>query len=485
MIKKFILVAAMAVSGSTVFAQHYKAPNEGAKFNLTASVSSINPALFQKAPTTLWENNADESWYNATAAEFTLTTPAQVAGLAKIVNAGNDFAGKTIIFGSDLDFAAHLWTPIGKGYQTPFSGTIKGEGKTVSNIFINIPEGDFVGFVGQMYSGRMENLNADAFTISAADTAGSLVGNLSTNSTMDNCHAKNVVIEITGYNAGGMVGGILTDSHVTNSSAEASVTGTNQIGGFVGTVWDKTSITNSYAKGTVSAQYIVGGFVGFSTMAFGPDRNNVITDSYTTADVYAAQERAGGFYGGAQFNAITSNVYSAGTVTGSNMIGGYAGFVGSTVVENAYYDVTKAPYEAVGMVEGPPMDFPIVGKATAEMQSQELVDLLNAGRTEAVWFHDPARNNGYPILDFEATLSSTEVNAAQKIKVYPTLVTDFVYVDSKDKNLTFTVVDFSGRVMKSGKVTDGKVNLSSLQKGNYILVLNGAAQKSSQKIIKK
>ncbi len=485
MFNKFILAATIAVSGTSIFAQHHKAPNEAVKMNLSLTAAKTNPALFLKAPTTLWEDNADESWYSATATEFTLTTAAQVAGLAKIVNAGNSFEGKTIIFGNDMDFAAHLWMPIGKGYEYPFSGTIKGEGKTVSNIFINIPEGDFVGFVGQMYGGRMENLNGDTFTISAADTTGSLVGNLSTGSTMENCHAKKVTIEVTGYNAGGLVGGILTDSHVTRSSAEANVTGVNQIGGFVGTVWDKTSVTESYAKGEVSGQYIVGGFVGFSTMAFGAGRDNTITDSYSVANVYAALERVGGFYGGAQFNAITNNVYSAGTVNGSNMVGGHAGFVGSMQVSNIYYDNTLAPFDAVGTFEGPPAEYDIQGLPTEAMKTQNLVDLLNASRPEAVWFIDENINGGYPILEFEQTLSTTDVNSAQKIKVYPTLVTDVIFVDSKEKNTGFTVVDFSGRIVKSGMVSNGQVNLSSLPKGNYILVVSGASQKSSHKFIKK
>lgn len=483
--KRFILVAMIIASGLTLSAQNHKAPNEAKNPEITRSISATTQALLMKAPTTLWQDNVDESWYNASSTEFTLTTAAQVAGLAKIVNAGNDFVGKTIIIGNDIDFGAHLWMPIGKGYEFPFSGEIKGNNKKISNIFINLPGGDFVGFVGQMFKGSIENLTAENVIIAARDTTGSIVGNLSTNSTMNNCHAKNVNISVTGFNAGGLVGGLLTDSSISNSSAEGEVTGVNQIGGLVGTVWNKTSITKSYAKGTVYGDYIIGGFAGYSTMAMGPERDNVITDSYTRSNVFASAERVGGFYGGPQFSAITNNVYSTGTVSEIAASGGFAGFVGMMSAENIYYDKTNADMDAIGLLEGPPMEYDIEGLASANMKNQNFADLLNNGRSTAVWYFDASKNDGYAILDFERTLSTVNNSAASKIAVYPTVVTDMLFITSKEKNVSYKIVDFSGRMLQSGIVNDGKVNLSQLQKGNYMILLQSGGNVSNHKLIKK
>lgn len=53
--------------------------------------------------TTRWDGAVDLSWYNGTDTEFTLTTPAQLAGLAALVNSNTaDFAGKTIRLGADI-----------------------------------------------------------------------------------------------------------------------------------------------------------------------------------------------------------------------------------------------------------------------------------------------------------------------------------------------------------------------------------------------
>lgn len=52
---------------------------------------------------TRWDGAVDLSWYDGTDTEFTLTTPAQLAGVAELVNSNTtDFAGKTIRLGADI-----------------------------------------------------------------------------------------------------------------------------------------------------------------------------------------------------------------------------------------------------------------------------------------------------------------------------------------------------------------------------------------------
>ena len=123
--------------------------------------NSVNSNYKLKAaPTTSWADYADTSWYNETDTEFTLTTAAQLAGLAKLVNAEKDtytgtginFAGKTIKIGNDIDLSEHAWVPIGWGLPdivmgiggiphspfglaAPFSGKFDGCGHTISGIY--------------------------------------------------------------------------------------------------------------------------------------------------------------------------------------------------------------------------------------------------------------------------------------------------------------------------------------------------------------
>ena len=51
------------------------------------------------------------------------------------VNAGNDFAGKTIILAADIDLAGEDWVPIGTD-ETPFAGKFNGGNHTISGLRI-------------------------------------------------------------------------------------------------------------------------------------------------------------------------------------------------------------------------------------------------------------------------------------------------------------------------------------------------------------
>lgn len=58
---------------------------------------------------TRWDGAVDLSWYNGTDTEFTLTTPAQLAGVAELVNSNAaDFTGKTIRPGADISLLRYV-----------------------------------------------------------------------------------------------------------------------------------------------------------------------------------------------------------------------------------------------------------------------------------------------------------------------------------------------------------------------------------------
>ena len=146
------------------------------------------------ATTEKWDGSIDVSWYNTTDTEFHIETPAQLAGVAAIVNgvvlndAENpdpekiqyvtapeavndqgkevrgieDFKGKTIYLDADLDMggvkSGDTWSgpcfaPIGGQWITvegtdkipplnaSFNGTLDGQGHTISNIYCEMDTG--------------------------------------------------------------------------------------------------------------------------------------------------------------------------------------------------------------------------------------------------------------------------------------------------------------------------------------------------------
>ncbi len=142
----------------------------------------------------------DTSWYNTTDTEFTLTTAAQLAGLAAIVNgkatgiAADDFDGKTIKLGADVDLGGYDWTPIGtqKGSSgtNGFRGTFDGQQHSISNLSYYVDsgrknlDGAYFGFFG-ILSGTAKNINfvsaavINTVPLNAAIIAGKMDGTLS------------------------------------------------------------------------------------------------------------------------------------------------------------------------------------------------------------------------------------------------------------------------------------------------------------------
>ena len=60
-----------------------------------------------------WDGSTvDTSWYTG-GGPYSISTGAQLAGLAALVNAGEDFSGKTVLLTQDIDLGAKEWMPIG------------------------------------------------------------------------------------------------------------------------------------------------------------------------------------------------------------------------------------------------------------------------------------------------------------------------------------------------------------------------------------
>lgn len=91
-----------------------------------------------------WSNDTDVSWYSAGPSVYSVGTAQQLAGLAKLVNAGNTFAGKTIRLTANTDLSGKAWAPIGiwdnmvEENSRPFCGVFDGQGWTIDGMTVAI-----------------------------------------------------------------------------------------------------------------------------------------------------------------------------------------------------------------------------------------------------------------------------------------------------------------------------------------------------------
>jgi uncharacterized repeat protein (TIGR02543 family) len=346
---------------------------------------------------------ADTSWYDGSAGSFTITTAAQLAGLAALVNNGDDeynaatFAGKTVTLGADIDLSAHYWTPIGDmdgNSDANFLGTFDGAGHTVSGMHVRIVQSRsdaYAGLFGYIYSGG---------AVSKVNVTGSVSVGVDSS---DSCYAGG----IAGYNSG----------EITDSSAAVPVVAViaaredyekldpapygavAAVGGIAG--WNLTAI-NCWHSGRVSAS---GGNVGYAGGVAGYNKNGNINNCYHTSS--------------------NGGVTAANGETG-NYAGGAAGYVYSGQITNCYWLGGTAD-AAVGLTDGNSGDALYCASFTSDqgrgtdasfkytiVDSEQTGTLLSA-LNDWVQSEDPSAyfgwaatedvNSGYPVLGARYTVN--------------------------------------------------------------------------------
>ena len=105
--------------------------------------------------TDVWDGTAvDTSWYagHENETKFSIGTAAELAGLAALVNDGNDFSTKTVTLTNNIDLNNKAWTPIGNS-DSVFAGTFDGNGHTISGLYINITGSYSSAKKGILYQG--------------------------------------------------------------------------------------------------------------------------------------------------------------------------------------------------------------------------------------------------------------------------------------------------------------------------------------------
>ncbi len=444
----------------------------------------VSSTFAQTPPTTQWSDNATTLWYSD-ATTFNISSAQELAGLSELVAAGNNFAGKTINLTEDIDLAAHLFSPIGKTTNVTFSGTFDGNGYTINNTYIVTPQGVFTGFFGQVTNATLKNIKLNNIYIRGRDSAAALAGGL-LNSTATDCHATGIDINGTGPNTGGLVGSLITNSHLLRCSASGAVVGVNQTGGLVGSPWDLATITESWSSGTVTGTYIVGGLAGYSAFTFVPNRPITINNCYSTSNVISTGEQAGGLYGGSSAQLIIKNSYSTGTVVAADLSGATIGTVGNFNTENNYWDVeASAITNVVGQWNGPEVPTNITSKTTAEMKSDAMVALLNGGQTDGPWTRNENVNDGYP--SFVASELSTQTfgnNLA--VVIYPTVVESVINVETAANLSGYAIYSISGKQISANtlKSTSAQISADGLAAGVYILQITTDQGKVTRKFVK-
>ena len=273
----------------------------------------------------VWDGTVAESFAggSGTAEDpYQIADGAQLARFASMVNGGQtSINGKLTadILLNDISNweswnestkGLNSWTPIGS-ITYRFSGTLDGDGHSVSGIYINseaVCQG-LVGVLGE--GGTLQNLGVKASYIKG----------------------NNFVGGVCGYNDSGPV---------TNCYNTGSVTGNDYVGGVCGQNY--ATVTNCYNTGNVTGTGDhVGGVCGLNYYV-------TVTNCYNTGSVEGTGDYVGGVCGDNYFGTVT-NCYNIGSVEGNEIVGGVCGRNSSTVT-NCYNSGSVEGNSQVGGVCG-------------------------------------------------------------------------------------------------------------------------------------
>ena len=396
------------------------------------------------------ESSVDTSWYNADETTFTITTAAQLAGLAQLVDEGNTFEGKTVLLGNDIDLEGseeNPWNPIGSviysetlgdmyascGVDTYihsaaegsayFAGTFDGQDHTVSGLYIKTSGHGLALFA--FNTGTVKNLTVNGSVTNTAasyDSEYMIAGIVALNrGTVSDCVNNADVSAPKALIIGGVVGH--NDGYNDGKGAPALVTRCVNNGKIYGYQY----MAGIAAENAGLVSYSVNnGFINNSSDGFKEQTGGIVArnghSNITTGTIIGCyntglidgNKRVGGISG---FNAPSSFVYDSydlGKVvcynTGNPIVGHNEG-----KVYNSYYLNTMKVWDESGVYnyDGNATSVNCGPKTEAELKDAAFLSLINPA-----FVADSAEspiNNGYPVLYWQRGLTMGTVSVDKSI----------------------------------------------------------------------
>jgi hypothetical protein len=208
------------------------------------------------------------------------------------------------------------------------------------------------------------------------------------------------------------------------------------VGGIVGTAQYGAVVTNCYNTGVISAPngMYVGGIVGSAY-----DSGTRIANCYNIGEVIAAE----------------SFISSPQPIVGDPEY--------KVLIQNCYFLDNGTFEEASGVTK----------KSEADMKSEAMVTLLNAGDENTPWELDTKTiNSGFPVFAWQNNPSSSVAFVAKEALKVGTM-NGVLYIKGVEPTQVVRVYNILGRLVYEGRTS----LIDNLQSGIYIVEVNGRTAK--------
>lgn len=206
-----------------------------------------------------------------------------------------------------------------------FYGTFDGNGHVITNLYIDDPTGECVGFIGYLNGGTVKNLGIAQSVIIGKKWVGAFAGR-SLNATLVNCYSIATVKGVD--DVGGLVG-MCNNTVIKNAFSAATVVGTTSVGGIAGSANSSQSTVmllefdNLYSTATLTGNRYVGAIAGYDEALNG-------TDVRMSNLYYTGTNPVSGNYSKRTGNLLSASEMTDGTLLAAlqgNAADGYAAWV--------------------------------------------------------------------------------------------------------------------------------------------------------------
>ena len=170
-----------------------------------------------------------------------------------------------------------VWTPIAPNTAT-YAGKFDGQGHTISGLYFNNEEEDYVGIFGQLCDGgEIQNVGLKNSYFRGRNYIGGICGSNYKTGTIRNCYSEANVTGVVDSRSGADIGGVVGKNNgtVENCYNTGNVVGDKWVGGVCG--YNDGTNNNCYNTGKVTGTSDVGGVCG-------QNDKGTLTNCYYLAD---------------------------------------------------------------------------------------------------------------------------------------------------------------------------------------------------------
>ncbi len=278
--------------------------------------------------------------------------------LKKNIAITKDFTAMVPKDPDDPDWSEGNFEPIGSK-QTPFRGSLDGNGFTVSGLNIIGTEGrgdgkkaaGYAGLFGYLAAGSsVADLNIDASTISGGKYTGAIAGYCE--GSVKDCQLGRKGIVNGGSDTGGLVGYSSYPLSSLRNMGTVKGSGMNT-GGIVGSISAPgTALRYCQNEGSVTGSEKTGGIAGSFTSPLNSE--SVVRECHNKGTVQGGSSQTGGiagYAGAGYYSAVIEDCSNSGEVTGSGTNGGITGLLdeGKSSVSHSWNSGTVEGNSAGGI----------------------------------------------------------------------------------------------------------------------------------------